>query len=137
MVPDPTVLAFTVGVSLTATLLFGLLPALRSTAVDPVAGLRSGTRQTVGRAALRRMLVVAQVALSVVLVALAWLFGGSLAAIRSIDPGFHNQSVVSVRPGPSHQLERGRGCEPAGTLPGTYCRLAGNFFGEFRFPGAI
>jgi len=93
--PDPAVLAFTAGIALAATLLFGLTPAWRSTAVDPAVGLRSGTQRVTRRPVLRRALVVAQVALSVVLVALAGLLGGSLAALRAVDLGFHNQSAVT------------------------------------------
>jgi predicted permease len=95
LAPDPAVLAFAVGISLAAALLFGLAPAFRSTAVDPPEGLRDGPRQTGGRPALRSALVVAQVALSVVLVALAGLFGGTLAGLRSVDPGFRNTNAIA------------------------------------------
>jgi predicted permease len=77
-------------------LLFGLGPALRSTAVNPAAALRSGGTDRAGRPALRRVLVVAQVAFSVVLVALAFLFGHSLLAMRSVDLGFRNQNVLAL-----------------------------------------
>jgi predicted permease len=93
--PDVPVLGFTIAITLGSALLFGLGPALRSTAVNPVAGLRSGGLDRAGRPVLRRVLVVAQVAFSVVLVALAGLFGHSLLALRSIDLGFRNQSVIA------------------------------------------
>ena len=93
--PDPVVLAFAAGIAIVAALLFGLAPAWRSTAVDPAVGLRSGTQRMTRRPVLRRALVVAQVALSVVLVALAGLFGGSLAALRAVDVGFRNQNVIA------------------------------------------
>jgi len=93
--PDSVVLLFTLGISVLSVLLFGLAPALRSTAVDPAAGLRSGTRQAAGGTVLRRALVVAQVAFSVVLVALAGLFGHSLFALRSVDLGFRNRNVYA------------------------------------------
>jgi predicted permease len=95
--PDPMVLAFTAAVSLLAAVLFGLAPAWRSTAVDPAAGLRAGMRMAGGRPTLRRALVVAQVALSAVLVTLAGLFGGGLAALRSVDVGFRNQNVIAFQ----------------------------------------
>jgi len=95
--PDAILLAFLAAISLIATLLFGLAPAWRSTAVDPAAGLRNGTRHVTGRQGLRRVLVVAQVALSVVLVALAGLFGGNLVALRAVDLGFRNQSVLAFQ----------------------------------------
>jgi predicted permease len=76
-------------------LLFGLAPALRSTAVDPAAHLRPGSsRVRTWQPTMRRVLVVTQVAFSVVLVALAGLFSRSLSELRSVDLGFHNQSVV-------------------------------------------
>jgi predicted permease len=93
--PDVPVLGFTIAITLGSALLFGLGPALRSTAVNPVAGLRSGGLDRAGRPVLRRVLVVAQVAFSVVLVALAGLFGHSLLALRSVDLGFRNQSVIA------------------------------------------
>jgi len=93
--PDLPVLGFTIAISLASALLFGLGPALRSTAVNPVAGLRSGGLDRAGSPVLRRVLVVAQVAFSVVLVALAGLFGHSLLAMRSVDLGFRNQSVIA------------------------------------------
>ena len=95
VMPDPAVLAFTAAISLLAALLFGLAPAWRSTAVDPAVGLRGGVRLGGGRPLLRRALVVAQVALSVVLVALAGLFGGGLAALRAVDVGFRNQNTIA------------------------------------------
>ena len=93
--PDLPVLAFTIAISAASALLFGLGPALRSTAVNPAAALRSGGSDRAGRPAIRRALVVAQVAFSVVLVALAGLFGHSLFAMRSVDLGFRNQSVIA------------------------------------------
>jgi predicted permease len=93
--PDSVVLVFTLGISVLSVLLFGLAPALGSTAVDPASGLRSGARQAAGGPILRRALVVAQVAFSVVLVALAGLFGHSLFALRSVDLGFRNQNVFA------------------------------------------
>jgi predicted permease len=93
--PDATVLSFTAALSVAAALLFGLAPSLRTTAVDPAAHLQSGTRQTVSQSGLRRALVVLQVSFSVVLVALAGLFGHSLARLRAFDLGFRNQNVVA------------------------------------------
>jgi len=95
--PDAAVLAYTLAISVVSALLFGLAPALRSTAVLPAPELRRGERQAAGGSALRRALVVAQVAFSVVLVALAGLFGHSLVVLRSVDLGFRNQNVFAFR----------------------------------------
>jgi predicted permease len=93
--PDRVALAFCVAVALAAALLFGLGPALRSTAVHPAAGLRPAPHARGFRPTLRRVVVISQVAFSVVLVALAGLFGHSLDALRSVDLGFRNRNVVS------------------------------------------
>jgi len=95
--PDGTVLAFTLGISILSAVLFGLAPALRATSLDPAAALKDGGSQPGrgARAGFRKALVVVQVALSVVLVVAAGLFAHSLADLRSIDPGFVAQNVVT------------------------------------------
>jgi predicted permease len=96
--PDAMVLGFTLGISVLSAVLFGLAPALRATALDPVAALKDGGSQQPGRGAragFRSALVVAQVALSVVLVVAAGLFAHSLAGLRSINPGFVAQNVIT------------------------------------------
>jgi len=96
--PDATVLGFTLGVSILSAVLFGLAPALRATSLDPAAALKAGGQQRSAhgaRAGFRKALVVAQVALSVVLVAAAGLFAHSLADLRSINPGFAPQNVLT------------------------------------------
>jgi predicted permease len=95
--PDPAVLLFTLAITALSALLFGVGPALRSTAVDPAAGMRASTVGQGERPLLRRALVVAQMAFSVVLVGLAALFGHNLYALRSVDLGFRNQKVVACR----------------------------------------
>jgi predicted permease len=94
--PDATVLAFTAAIAVAAALLFGLAPAVRTTAVDPAAQLQAGARQSAGHAGLRRTLVVVQVAFSVVLVVLAGLFGHSMVELRAFDPGFRSSNLVNV-----------------------------------------
>jgi predicted permease len=93
--PDLAVLWFTVGIALLSVLLFGVVPALRSTNIDPSAGLRAGITSRGGKPALRRALVVVQVAFSVVLVALAALFGHNLFALRGVDLGFRDENVIA------------------------------------------
>jgi len=94
-VPNAAVLAFTLAISALSALLFGLAPALRSTAINPASGFNAGTGRAAGGPGLRKVLVVAQVAFSVVLAALAALFGHSLFALRSVDLGFRNENVFS------------------------------------------
>lgn len=91
--------AFTAGVAGLACLLFGIVPALRATALAPTAALRSGgrgltaSREKVG---LRRALVVTQVALSLVLTLGALLFVRTLYNLTTLDVGFDEQSVVGL-----------------------------------------
>jgi predicted permease len=92
---DGAALALMVATSFGAALVFGLVPAWRSTAIDPMEGLRSNRPDSRGRPAFRGALVAAQVALSVVLVAMAALFGHSLARLRSIDLGFTRTNAIT------------------------------------------
>src|SRR5664279_2333637 len=82
--PGGAVLLFTLSITALSALLFGVGPALRSTAVDPAAGLRAGSMGQGGSPLLRRVLVVAQVAFSVVLVGLAAV---NEAFVREFLPG--------------------------------------------------
>jgi putative ABC transport system permease protein len=96
---DWRVLGFTAGMALATCLLFGLAPALRATHVAPASAMRSSGRGlTAGRErfSLRRALVVAQVSLSLVLIAGALLFVQSLQRLLAIEPGFRPEGIVAV-----------------------------------------
>ena len=96
---DWRVFAFTAALAVTACLLFGLTPALRATVTDPGATIKAGGRgatDTRERHALRRALVVVQIALSLVLVVGAVLFGRSLRNLMTLDPGFRQENVLVV-----------------------------------------
>jgi len=87
---DGTVLAFSICVSLAAGVLFGMAPAIQGTNPDVAPTLRDESAGG-GRArggALRNMLVVGQVAVSMVLLVGAGLFLRSLEASSNVDPGF-------------------------------------------------
>jgi putative ABC transport system permease protein len=93
-----SVFAFTAGVAAAACLLFGLAPALQATSLAPVTALKAGGRgisEARGRFGLRKALVVAQVALSLVLLIGALLFGRTLYNVLTIDAGF-DQQVIEV-----------------------------------------
>jgi len=95
--PDARVLAFTCGMSLATGLLFGLVPALRSTRLDLAPTLKVNARGTIGersRFGLSKGLVVTQVAVSLVLLVGAGLFAGSLHNLRSLDLGFRPDRVL-------------------------------------------
>ena len=87
---DGRVLAFTLGVSLGAGALLGLVPALQSTRPDVAGALRSesaGGGQP-GQLRWRNALVVAQLTISLVLLVGAGLFLRSFQQVQSVDPGF-------------------------------------------------
>lgn len=96
--PDLTILAFTATAGALTTLVFGLAPALRATAIEPFTTLRessagAGGGKTIG---LARALVVGQVALSLVLLAGAGLFVRTLHNLRSVDLGFEESGLLRV-----------------------------------------
>jgi putative ABC transport system permease protein len=100
--PDWTVLGFTAGMAILTCVLFGLMPALRATRVAPLEAMKAGGRGlTAGRErfSLRRALVVAQVALSLVLVVGALLFSRSLAKLLTADVGFKQEGVLIAQVG--------------------------------------
>ena len=103
-----SVFAFTAGVAAAACLLFGLAPALQATSLAPVTALKSGGRgnsEARGRFGLRKALVVAQVALSLVLLIGALLFGRTLYNVLTIDAGFDQQVIQVELSHPSLQPE--------------------------------
>jgi predicted permease len=91
-VPDARVLAFTAILSAATVVLFGLAPARRAVDVD-LSGTLKEASATIGggrgSARLRRGLVTAQVALSLVLVAGALLFARTMGNLRDAGSGFH------------------------------------------------
>jgi len=93
------VLAFTLGLSLLTGLLFGFAPALRSVRPDIVATLREGGRGGTGgaRGRLSSGLVVAEIALSLMLLAGAGLLVKSLGELHDIDKGFDQTNVLTTR----------------------------------------
>jgi predicted permease len=105
---DGTVLAFTFAVSILTGLLFGLAPALRAAKVDLNTSLKAGGRNAQGeggfgssRRRLRSLLVVAEVAISLVLLVGAGLLVRSFVRLQQVSPGFEPEGVVSMRVGPS------------------------------------
>ena len=99
LAPDWRVFGFIAGLAVFACLLFGLSPALKATGADPGKAIQSGGRSSTDsheRFALRRGLVVVQVALSMVLIVGALLFGRSLRNLTTVDPGFRTDGILSV-----------------------------------------
>ncbi|MFN2566660.1 MAG: ADOP family duplicated permease [Gemmatimonadaceae bacterium] len=90
-----TVLAVAAATVLGAGLLSGLAPAVQGTGIDLVAAMKEGGPQSgVRRTRLRSTFVVAQVAMSVLLLAVAGLFVRALQRALAVDPGFVAAGVV-------------------------------------------
>ena len=91
---DYKVLGFSLAMALVTAALSGLLPALWASRVDPVGGLRS--RSALGRPRLRagRILIAAQVCLSLLLVTGAVLYVRTLLNVTHIDPGFSTEKLL-------------------------------------------
>jgi predicted permease len=97
---DWHVVAFTIAVSVLAGLLFGAMPALAAARPGESARLKNASRSAtsgLGRVRLRGLLVVSEVALSLVLLVGAGLLVRSLIALRSVAPGFDVQHVLTGR----------------------------------------
>ena len=95
---DWRVLAFTIGVTLATALLFGTAPALRAAGVAPIEALKEHGRTSAGhsRAGVASGLVVAQVALSVLLVVAAGLFVRTFSSLAAVPLGFEHGRVLIV-----------------------------------------
>jgi predicted permease len=98
---DGRVLAFTLGLSVIAGVLFGIAPLAGAHDADPVEALKAGGRGAAGGSLwgrghrLRRALVMAEVALAVMLVTGAGLLVRSVAGLREVEPGFTAEGVLS------------------------------------------
>jgi len=94
---DWRVLAFTTALAVLTTISFGLAPALRATRAEPATLLQSGSRGSTGgreRFSLRRILIVSQVGLSVVLLMGALLFVRSLRNLTTLNVGFQQTGIL-------------------------------------------
>ncbi|HEX6049797.1 MAG TPA: ABC transporter permease, partial [Gemmatimonadaceae bacterium] len=97
---DRWALGFAVVTTLVTGVLFGVVPALRSSRVNLAGTLRTlgrGNRGSVGRRRARTMIVGAEVALAVVLLAGAGLVVRSFGELMAVDPGFRRDGVVTFR----------------------------------------
>ncbi len=95
--PDWQMLVFTIAVAGLTCILFGLTPALQATNTTASEAMKTGSRTLFvsrGRFGLRQVLVVSQVALSLVLVVSALLFSGSLRNLLAVDAGFRQNGIL-------------------------------------------
>jgi len=94
---DTRVLAFTAAVAILTGVIFGLAPAWRALGVEPQGALHaggSGVTEGGGRATLGKVLVVGQVAFSLVLLMGAFLLMGTFWRLQTLDPGFRRYQVL-------------------------------------------
>ena len=91
--PDGAVLGFTMAVAGITAILFGLLPALRSSRTGADTNLRTGSRVT-GSSLMGRALVVGQMALSLILLIAAGLFLGTIRNLQATDLGFRPERIT-------------------------------------------
>ncbi|MDE0108166.1 MAG: ABC transporter permease [Bryobacterales bacterium] len=132
--PDWRVFLFTLAVSTLVSTCCGIAPALRSARVDPGSALKGGTSLRLPRRLpFNKLLVVAQVALSLVLLVGAGLFLRSLHNLNSVDLGLNpdHLSLLTLDPGTSgmtatasNQLAE-RLVERARGMPGVVAASAG------------
>jgi putative ABC transport system permease protein len=107
---DGRVLLYTLGLSLVATVLFGLAPSLEASKADRITALKDRTGNPTGSArwyGLRGVLVMLQVALSLVALAGAGIFIHSLRNAQEMDPGFDvkHEMVMFLNLGSEHYTQ--------------------------------
>jgi predicted permease len=108
--PSPIVLAFAFGLALVTGILFGAAPAWFATRTDPIDALRGAGRATGDHSSLtRKVLLVVQAAVSVVLVAGSMMLARSLGNLENQDFGFRIEGRVLValnRPPATYTADR-------------------------------
>jgi len=112
---DSWVLAFTLGISLATSLLFGIVPALYASKIDLNDALKQAGARSVtggGQARMRSILVVTEIALAVTLLAGAGLLIKSYVALNTVALGFHPEHALVMR----------------ATVPALPLEAAGQFF---------
>jgi putative ABC transport system permease protein len=97
---NPRVLWLSLAIAVGTGLLFGLLPALHASREEAAFTLKEGSARVAGGLGLRRLLVVGQVALAVVLLIGAGLFVRTLRNLRAQGPGFQTTNLLSFRLNP-------------------------------------
>jgi predicted permease len=91
------VLLYSTGASILSALIFGLAPALQSLKLNVSEDLHEATRSVTSGRKVRRVLVIAEIAFALVLVATAGLLVRSFLRLTSVDTGFHAENVLTAR----------------------------------------
>jgi predicted permease len=116
---DAGVLSFTIGVTIATTLLSGLAPALRATRLSLGVEFQGGARQLGAgpRSRLSQGLMVAQIALSLLLLVGTGLFVRTLRNLQGVDPGFDRHGLVLFR------IDARSAGYPSGAFAGLHARI--------------
>jgi predicted permease len=115
---DWSALAFALGLTAIVGLVFGLVPALGATRASVTSAIKDGpSARGAGVAAWRRVLVVAEVSLAMVLLAGSGLMIRSLSKLLSIDMGFESRGVLTAR------LSVTPGAIPRDSMPQLYTQI--------------
>lgn len=93
---DARVLLVALAASLVSALIFGLAPSLQLSRTVPQDALRAGSVRTTAKSAMRQALVIAEIALSLILLAGAGLMLRSFERLRSVNPGFSTEHVLTM-----------------------------------------
>jgi len=110
--PDGVVVAFAIGITLVTGILSGLLSAISATGRGVLSALQAASRTIGGgasRASLRKTLLTAEIALTVILLVCAGLLFKSFLRLRSVDLGCRTDNVLTMR----YFLRRPKYVEPA------------------------
>ena len=94
---DFGVLAFALGITILTGLLFGILPALQASRSEPAETLKQNLRTGNRGSYMRRVLLVSQVALALILLVCAGLLLRSFQGLRKVDPGFTTDNLLTMR----------------------------------------
>jgi putative ABC transport system permease protein len=117
---DSPVLAFSIGLALLTAIVFSLAPAAQALRLDLTSALKGGTRGATGRSRSRGMLVVAEVAASILLLIGAGLMMQSFLRLNRMDTGFAQDGLLVAR---VSNFQPGTRAQRAAVLTGFHDRV--------------
>jgi predicted permease len=99
------VILFTLGVSMVVGIVFGFLPAFKSSSTDPQSGLKDGGRgSAVGHQRVQRALVLVQIAVTLVLLTGGSLLFRTIRNLWAVNPGFDASHIITFKVGLSSSI---------------------------------
>jgi putative ABC transport system permease protein len=102
-----SVLLFTFGLTIVVGILFGMAPVMKSSTSDIHVSLKAGGRGVLkGRHNIQRGMVIAQMALTMVLLAGAMLMFRTVRHLYAVDPGFNSQRIITFKAGLSPSITK-------------------------------